>query len=55
VHVGDSLDTDVAGARAAGLAVVWLDRRGPSSMTAPRNVPRITSLSALPDLLDLLR
>jgi len=55
VHVGDSLDTDVAGAGAAGLAVVWLDRRAPSSTTVPRDVPRITSLSALPDLLEVLR
>jgi putative hydrolase of the HAD superfamily len=27
-HVGDSLTTDVAGARAAGIAAVWLNRRG---------------------------
>ncbi len=27
-HVGDSLTTDVAGAKAAGLTAVWLNRRG---------------------------
>ena len=28
IHVGDRLDTDVAGAHAAGLTSVWLNRRG---------------------------
>lgn len=27
-HVGDSLNTDVAGAKAAGIIAVWLNRRG---------------------------
>ena len=27
-HVGDSLTTDVAGAKAAGIIAVWLNRRG---------------------------
>ena len=27
-HVGDSLTTDVAGAKAAGLTAVWLNRSG---------------------------
>jgi FMN phosphatase YigB (HAD superfamily) len=27
-HVGDSLGTDVAGAKAAGIAAVWLNRNG---------------------------
>ena len=28
LHIGDSLHYDVAGARAAGLTAVWLNRRG---------------------------
>ena len=28
LHVGDSLETDVAGAKAAGVSSVWLDRNG---------------------------
>ncbi len=44
VHVGDDLDQDVAGARAAGIRAVWLDRTG---SPAPPGVPRITSLAEL--------
>jgi HAD superfamily hydrolase (TIGR01509 family) len=36
-HVGDSLEEDVAGGRAAGIAVLWLNRAGdpvPSGVTA---------------------
>ncbi len=49
VHVGDSLARDVAGARAAGLAAVWLDRRGagvPGGTILPDAV-----ISSLEDLL----
>jgi putative hydrolase of the HAD superfamily len=48
-HVGDSLDADVAGARAAGLRAVLLARAGPQA--APGGVPVIASLEALPALL----
>jgi putative hydrolase of the HAD superfamily len=48
-HVGDSLDADVAGARAAGLRAVLLARDGPQA--APGGVPVIASLEALPALL----
>jgi HAD superfamily hydrolase (TIGR01549 family) len=37
-HVGDNLGTDVAGARAAGIGAVWLNRHGrplPEGETAP--------------------
>jgi HAD superfamily hydrolase (TIGR01549 family) len=45
VHVGDSLEQDVAGARAAGIEPVLLDRgRG---ATAPDGVRMITSLDEL--------
>ena len=38
VHVGDSLEADVAGARAVGLATVWVNRTGrtrPSALSPP--------------------
>lgn len=44
LHVGDDLDHDVAGARAAGIGTLWLDRTG---SPAPPHVRRITSLAAL--------
>ena len=47
VHVGDSLDKDVAGARAAGLAAVLIARDGAS----PPGVPAIRSLTELPSLI----
>ncbi|TDC89670.1 HAD family hydrolase [Actinomadura sp. 7K507] len=50
-YVGDRLITDAQGAAAAGLTGVWLDR---STEPAPDRleVPRITSLDALPRLLE---
>ena len=45
VHVGDSLEHDVAGARAAGVRAVLLSRHGGP---APRGVPVIRSLEELP-------
>ena len=47
LHVGDSLSKDVAGAGAAGIAAVLLDREG-AHPDAPR---RIESLAELPGLL----
>jgi putative hydrolase of the HAD superfamily len=47
VHVGDSLDKDVAGARAAGIRAVLLAREG----DPPRGVLAIRSLMELPSLL----
>jgi putative hydrolase of the HAD superfamily len=49
VHVGDSLENDVAGARAAGIEPVLLDRGGAAS---PDGVVAIASLSELPGLLE---
>ncbi len=48
VHVGDSPDHDVAGARAAGLGAILLDRRG---VAAPADVPVVRRLGELPSLL----
>jgi HAD superfamily hydrolase (TIGR01549 family) len=52
-HVGDSLATDVAGARAAGLgAAIWLDRTGlVPAPGADAGAYRIDTLRALPALL----
>jgi putative hydrolase of the HAD superfamily len=47
VHVGDSLDTDVDGARAAGIRAVLIAREG----DAPREVEAVRSLGELPSLL----
>jgi putative hydrolase of the HAD superfamily len=44
IHVGDSLDTDVAGARAAGLEAVFVARNGAQ---APDGVRAVTSLHGL--------
>jgi putative hydrolase of the HAD superfamily len=44
LHVGDSLAEDVAGARAAGIRAIWLDRSG---SPAAQDVPAISSLAEL--------
>lgn len=54
VMVGDSLEEDVHGARAAGWHAVWLDRVGEDAELAPASVPTIDSLAELPDVLDRL-
>jgi FMN phosphatase YigB (HAD superfamily) len=51
VVVGDNLDNDIAGARAAGLPSIWLNRTGvaPSGdVTANR---QIATLAELPEVL----
>jgi 2-haloacid dehalogenase len=44
VHVGDSLRTDVAGARGAGIRAIWVNRRG---LSGPPDVPQVPDLAAL--------
>ena len=52
VHVGDSLAQDVAGARAAGIRAVLVDRDGePETPSAVEGVPVIRTLGELPSLL----
>lgn len=47
-HVGDSLPTDVAGAKAAGIGAVWLNRAGPvRGPDAPTPDLEVASLDAL--------
>jgi putative hydrolase of the HAD superfamily len=50
VHVGDRLDVDALGARAAGLHGIWL-HRCPAEPIPGLGVPVIESLSDLPELL----
>jgi putative hydrolase of the HAD superfamily len=52
LHVGDSLEEDVAGAHAAGIEVVWLNR-GRADAPAPADcVVEITGLDELPAALE---
>jgi putative hydrolase of the HAD superfamily len=51
VHVGDSLEHDVAGARAAGIAAVLLRRAAAGPTRGAGGVPTIASLAELPGLL----
>jgi 2-haloacid dehalogenase/putative hydrolase of the HAD superfamily len=49
VHVGDSLHADVAGARAAGIAAVWINRSGrpvPDGMDPASVIGDLTDLTA---------
>ena len=48
LHVGDDVQADVGGARAAGLEPVLIDREG--GLEAPPGVRRIASLAELPAL-----
>ena len=50
LHVGDSPDADVAGARAAGIPVALLDRHGVLP-DPPAGVAKIASLDAVPSLI----
>ena len=51
LHVGDSLENDVAGANAAGAHTVWLNRESRSNDTAINADVEITSLADLPEAL----
>jgi putative hydrolase of the HAD superfamily len=50
IHVGDSVEDDVAGARAAGIEPVLLHRDGAGRAAAPQGVRAIRSLRELPTL-----
>jgi len=49
-HVGDSLQGDVEGARAAGIRVALLDRHGVIARP-PRGVPKLSSLDEVPSVI----
>jgi putative hydrolase of the HAD superfamily len=54
VHVGDSLECDVAGAQAAGWKAVWLNRIGAPNETGLRPDAEIASLAELDGALAVL-
>jgi putative hydrolase of the HAD superfamily len=55
-HIGDNLEADVAGAKAAGLTAVWLNRNGTERKPEdPTPDLEIETLSQLGDLLNLTR
>ena len=50
VHVGDGLDTDVAGAQACGMRAVWINRAGiplPEGYAPDAELPSLTGLTAV--------
>ncbi len=51
LHVGDSLATDVAGARGAGVVAVWLNRDGSKNPGTAEPHIEIRSLAVLPGML----
>ena len=51
LHVGDSLEQDVAGAGAAGTHTVWLNREGLTNDTGIKADYEISSLTDLPTIL----
>ena len=53
LHVGDSLEDDVAGARAAGAHAVWLNREGLANDTKIKADYEVTSLTDLPAILGI--
>jgi putative hydrolase of the HAD superfamily len=53
MFVGDSFETDVLGARGAGLRPLLLEREGSVSADAPPDVERIFSLHDLVELVDV--
>ena len=53
VYVGDSLEADVAGAKAAGMAEVWLNRDGRAVSGDHEPDAEIATLAELPGLLGI--
>jgi putative hydrolase of the HAD superfamily len=54
VHVGDSLECDVAGAQAAGFRAVWLNRDGAPNDSPIRPDAEIATLDELDAVVDSL-
>lgn len=52
LHVGDSEDTDLAGAETAGIAAVLLDRKAPERCSIAGRRARVTVLGAVLDAAD---
>ena len=54
LHVGDSADTDLAGAQAAGIAAMLLDRKAADRCSISGRSARVTALGAVLDAADQL-
>lgn len=52
LHIGDSLESDVAGAQSAGIHAVWLNRSNHENRTDTVPNAEISSLAQLPNILD---
>jgi putative hydrolase of the HAD superfamily len=52
LHVGDSEETDLAGAQALGIAAILIDRRAPERCSITGRSARVASLSAVADVVD---
>jgi putative hydrolase of the HAD superfamily len=52
LHIGDSEDTDMAGAQTAGIAAVLLDRKAPARCSIVDRRARVTVLGAVLDAVD---
>ncbi len=55
LHVGDSLENDVAGARNAGVHSVWLNREGIPNNTEIQPDYEVASLTKIPEILGVGR
>ena len=55
LHVGDSLETDIAGARNAGVSSVWLNREGVLNDTETRPDYEVASLTEIPEIIRMRR
>ena len=53
LHVGDSVETDIAGARNAGVSSVWLNRESVLNDTETQPDYEVTSLTEIPVILGL--
>ena len=53
LHVGDSLENDVLGARNVGAPSVWLNREGVSNTTDIQPNYEVTSLTEIPAIVGL--
>ena len=53
LHVGDSLENDVAGARNAGVSSVWLNREGVPNNTETQPDYEVASLAEIPAIVGL--
>ena len=52
LHVGDSCQNDIIGAKRAGVRSVWLNRQGTDNQTGPQPDYEISSLSELTEVLE---